>query len=446
MTDLLAIGASGLRAYRASLAVTGDNIANAQTAGYTRRSVRLEEVSVTSRPDFRYRNRDRFDGVDIAATLRAADTWRTGDARAAASADGRAQAISRWTTTAETALPDGDTGSGALLSSMFAAGDALAADPASRVTRSAFLASVDAAAQSIRTNAADLARAATGIADAGKASVEGLNANLAALADLNLAIRHAPPGTTANAELADQRDRLIDAVAAQSDVSVDIAADGRATLMRGGATLVAGKDAATLALSVAADGRLTLTQTFGGATAGFAPTGGALAGLTTAANGVADQRAALDTLAGSLATALNAWHAGGRTPGGAPGAALLDASGGAAALSALLSDPAQVAAADTSGVANGNALALSGTRSASGVEMSWAALVANQAQATSSAKADAARTAARKDTADGARDQVEGVDLDREAADLLRYQQAYEASAKVIQMAKETIDTILRLF
>ena len=43
MTDLLNIGASGLRAYRASLAVTGDNIANAQTAGYARRSLRLSE-------------------------------------------------------------------------------------------------------------------------------------------------------------------------------------------------------------------------------------------------------------------------------------------------------------------------------------------------------------------------------------------------------------------
>jgi flagellar hook-associated protein FlgK len=29
---------------------------------------------------------------------------------------------------------------------------------------------------------------------------------------------------------------------------------------------------------------------------------------------------------------------------------------------------------------------------------------------------------------------------------LIRFQQAYEASARVIQMAKETIDTILRLF
>lgn len=446
MNDLLTIGASGLRAYRASLAVTGDNIANAQTPGYARRSLRLSEVSINSPPDFRYRNRTRFDGVDISATLRATDEWRTGDARLAASSNGRAQANATWMVNTETALADGETGTGAAMAKMFAAGDALAADPLSRAPRSAFLASIDDAAASIRGNAGELARVANGIADGAKSVVDSLNANLAALADLNLAIRRTSAGSTANVELADQRDALIDKIAGQTDMSVVIAEDGSATLTRAGATLVAGGDAATLAVTVALDGRLSFTQTFNAAMSGFSPSGGALGGLTASAATVADRRAALDTLATDLATALNAWHASGRTPTNASGGALLDASGGAMALTALISDSSQVAAADTGGTANGNMLALSTVRSASGVEGQWAALVANQAQTTASARADEARSAARKDVADAARDAVEGVDLDREAADLLRFQQAYEASARVIQMAKETIDTIMRLF
>jgi flagellar hook-associated protein 1 len=442
MNDLLTIGASGLRAYRASLAATGDNIANAQTAGYARRSVRLQEVSITGAPDFRYRNRIRFDGVDTAATVRAADTWRTSDARLAASANGRASTVATWMTATETGLSDGDTGTGANMANIFAAADRLAADPASRAPRSAFLAAIDDAASSIRTNATELSRVATGISDAATSDVASLNANLSALADVNLAIRRAGVSTTAHAELSDERDRLIDGIAAQTDVQVDIAADGSATLTRGAQTLVNAGQAATIAVTIGADGRITYDV----AGAAFAPTGGILGGLQSASNTVADQRSALDTLAISLAAALNAWHASGRTPGNASGAALLDASGGAIALAALQSDPAQVAAADGSGVANGNLLALGTIRTSSGVESQWAALVANQAQTTASAHAAADRTAARKDTADAARDQVEGVDLDREAADLLRFQQAYEASARVIQMAKETIDTILRLF
>ena len=446
MTDLFSIGASGLRAYRASLAVVGDNIANAQTAGYARRSVRLSEVSITGAPDFRYRNRARFDGVDISATVRASDTWRTSDARLASSAHGRSVTGATWMIATETALSDGETGTGASLARMFASGSALAADPLGRAPRSAFLASIDIAAQSIRTNASELAHVATGIAQGAQASVDGINSNLSALANLNLAIRRTSAGSTANAELSDQRDRLIDSIAAQTDVTVAVAADGSATLTRAGQTLVADGDAATLTLSVAANGRLAFTQSFNAATTTFTPGGGAIGGLTISANTVADRRTALDTLATDLATTLNTWHASGRTPANSSGAPLLDAAGGAAALTLLVSDPTQVAAADPAGVANGNALALSGVRTASGVENQWAALVASQAQNTASARADVGRTAARKDTADAARDMVEGVDLDREAADLIRFQQAYDASARIIQMAKETVDTILRLF
>jgi flagellar hook-associated protein 1 len=43
------------------------------------------------------------------------------------------------------------------------------------------------------------------------------------------------------------------------------------------------------------------------------------------------------------------------------------------------------------------------------------------------------------------RDQVSGVSLDKEAADLIRYQQAYQASAKVMQMASQLFDTVLHV-
>ena len=47
------------------------------------------------------------------------------------------------------------------------------------------------------------------------------------------------------------------------------------------------------------------------------------------------------------------------------------------------------------------------------------------------------------DQANASRDQVSGVSLDEEAADLIRYQQAYQASAQIIQMASKLFDSIL---
>jgi flagellar hook-associated protein FlgK len=49
------------------------------------------------------------------------------------------------------------------------------------------------------------------------------------------------------------------------------------------------------------------------------------------------------------------------------------------------------------------------------------------------------------DQAVSSRDQVSGVSLDQEAADLIRFQQAYQASAQIIQMSSKIFDSILAI-
>jgi len=49
------------------------------------------------------------------------------------------------------------------------------------------------------------------------------------------------------------------------------------------------------------------------------------------------------------------------------------------------------------------------------------------------------------DQAVKARDAVSGVSLDKEAADLIRYQQAYQAAAKVLQVANQLFDSVLQI-
>jgi flagellar hook-associated protein 1 FlgK len=49
------------------------------------------------------------------------------------------------------------------------------------------------------------------------------------------------------------------------------------------------------------------------------------------------------------------------------------------------------------------------------------------------------------DQAVAARDQVSGVSLDDEAADLIRYQQAYQAAAKVLQISSQLFDSVLQV-
>ncbi|MDB5701113.1 MAG: flgK [Sphingomonadales bacterium] len=440
-SDLLSIGASGLRAYKTALGAVGDNIANAQTIGYARRSARMTEVASGS-TSIAYRNTDRSDGVEVRAIDRATDQFRIGEARLATSADAKAGAISDWMTVTETALSDGDNGVGAALAQVFAAGDALAADPVARQPRAAFLASMDEAAQAIRTSAGDLQRAASGVGDAGQSSMDRLNSDLATLASVNLAIKTAGPGTATFVELSDQRDGLVDRISARLNVDIVTASEGTTTLSSNGQPLLNGIAHATLSMTIAGDGRLAFVANG----TPLQPTSGALAGLASAANIISDRRSALDGMAQDFATAVNGWQAAGQTAAGAPGTALLSATGGAITLSVLQSDPDTLALAAPGGAASGNALALATVRHDSGVEAQWDDLVNAQAQSTASANTQRAVTSARETTANAARDGVEGVDLDHEAADLLRFQQAYEGSARIIQTAKELLDTILGLF
>ena len=93
----------------------------------------------------------------------------------------------------------------------------------------------------------------------------------------------------------------------------------------------------------------------------------------------------------------------------------------------------------------GNIVALTNGRSASAIETGWVALVTDQAQRVSSAKLLQETTQARSDAASEARDNASGVDLDQEAVDLLRYQQSFDAAARVIQTAREILQTILNI-
>ena len=49
-----------------------------------------------------------------------------------------------------------------------------------------------------------------------------------------------------------------------------------------------------------------------------------------------------------------------------------------------------------------------------------------------------------RDQAEASRESAVGVNLDEEAANLIRFQQAYQAAAQVIQMSQRLFDTLLQ--
>ena len=78
-SDLFAIGSSGLKAARAGLEVTSQNIANAATEGYVRRSVSLAEMAAAG--GYSRLGDLSLSGVRVAGIQRNADVFRQAEMR-----------------------------------------------------------------------------------------------------------------------------------------------------------------------------------------------------------------------------------------------------------------------------------------------------------------------------------------------------------------------------
>lgn len=445
MSDLLSIGTSGIKAYSRALSTISDNIANAQTPGYARRSVQLEEARASGDLVL-YRNNIRPGGVAVAGVARAVDEWLINDSRVASGDASRYSARLEWMAIAEKSLDDGADGVGSNLTAIFTAADQLSAIPGDNTLRAQFLQAVDATAIAFRRTATSLASATAGIGSEAQSAVNQVNSDLVALQRVNDGLLRARDGSTNAATLLDERDRLIDQISAATGVDATFDSHGVVRLQASGPgaeILLDGPLVASLSVVTAVDGRIGYAIAPGTGT--FSPVTGSLAGLADAAGAVADRRATLDALAATVVADLNGRHQAGFDLGGVPGLALLSLGSGAISMTATGLSPGQVAAADAAG-SNGNILAFAGLRGAGGAEAGWAAIVNAHAQAVAASRAQEAASSVRRDGAFDARNAVSEIDLDQEAAELLRFQQAYEAAARTIQVARETMQTIFSIF
>ena len=122
-------------------------------------------------------------------------------------------------------------------------------------------------------------------------------------------------------------------------------------------------------------------------------------------------------------------------------------------LEVKIDDPAKIAAASNGGAAgnNSNMLAMIELRDQSLLKGSTATygevynnLLSDVAVRTQRAQSSAETETALLGSALDRQSSLQGVNLDEEAANLVRYQQAYQAAAQVVAVANEVFDTLLR--
>jgi flagellar hook-associated protein 1 FlgK len=440
--DLFSIGSSGLRSMRAQMGAIADNIANANTQNYNRRTVLLQESSVAASSEPLYVPRASFGGSEIVSVDRANDIYLDAAARQTGTALGYANSRVRWLSDMETALGDDALGVGGTLNTMYGAIDKLAASPSDTALRTNMIYAMDQVVNAFHRSSDGLTTVMQGTFTTAQNDTTLVNDSLTALTRINEDLLRSQPGTANYAQLMDNRDAELTKITQRLNVGISFGPNDDAILTYNGSTILQGNAASSFDTLQNANGTLTFRLN-GVATA--TPADGLLGGAFASATLARQRLDSLDTLAVQFSTDMNAWHAQGLTDANAAGGALFSVGTTAASLATSIGNITQIAAKTSDGRLNGNLLNIGTTRGNSSVEKGWTALIASQASTLSTAQAEQEAAELRDETARSARERVSGVDLDREAADLLRTQQAYQAAAKIIQAAKEIADTILRL-
>lgn len=445
MSDLLAIGASGVRAYQTALSTTSDNIANAGSAGYTRRTTTLTELTATS-GRLSQAGSATGNGVFVTGIGRAADAQRAAAVRSTGADLARTETSITWLTGIESALAGNQLGD--RLTNFFNAAKSVASDPSASTPRAALLESSASVASAFGATARSLGQISADLDSTGEAAATSLESLGAALVKVNKGLGSAQPNSTAQAQLLDQRDALLDQVSALSDISVTTDAAGRVTVNLGNATgpaLVSGQESAAVTYVRAPSGNVSFAVLINGTNSVLAPGGGALAGIIEGGQRIGDARTSLAQIASDFVDGVNAVQAQGRDLDGNPGQPLFAAGASPTDITVALSSTRGIAAASVGGGPrdNSNLGALEALRTSGSFEADAVGLVANNAAVLNQRKTVSEAQSAIRDNAIAARDQLAGVNLDSEAVDLLRFQQAYQASSRVIQVARETFQSIL---
>lgn len=240
----LNIATRALTTNMAALQVIGHNIANVNTAGYSRQTVELQSAGYQSTGGGYFGK-----GVEIATVTRAYNDHLTREARLTASAAATDAARLERLQQLESLFPMGEQGLGTALNDMLNAWSDLVAAPSNSTARVVVLSRGDTLAARLRDTAGqiDLLRSSTQ-QQVGE-QVGAINRLAQDLATVNRKIIESAGGAHTPNDLFDQRDQLLRDLSQYVQVSVVPGEGGAANVfVAGSQPLVLGTQAAKLAI------------------------------------------------------------------------------------------------------------------------------------------------------------------------------------------------------
>jgi len=449
----LSVALSALSVSQQEMETTSNNVANANTPGYSR------EVPVTSAGDpVEIGSLSVGTGVVLQKIESLRDPMLQIQINQTTQQNSSLNASLTQLQQIQTQFASASSGIGADISNFFKSLQQLSPDPSSSPLRQGVLTAADTLATDFNTTARNL-QVQRGNVDQNVAlavsQVNGLTSQIAGVDQQisNLQSINQNPGA-----LVDKRNTLIYQLSGLIDVQVIPTDQGITLTTSNGTTLVSGARSFGLTTQISSGVEHIIASTRDITTS---LAGGSLAGLIQ----IRDQTipsigASLDQLAADLATNVNAANAKGwdlsdpSQPGGdifqAPPA---DGVGAAATLTVSLTDPLLLAASsDGSTGSDGNLAnlaavadsALSTQQAQTPIDF-YSNLVSQVGSDTSNTSADAESSGLILQQLQDQNGSVSGVSLNEEAGNLVQYQTAYQAAARVVSTVSALLNDAVNL-
>jgi flagellar hook-associated protein 1 len=425
-----------LMAQQGAMDVTSSNIANANTPGYSRQVPVFEEARPSFEGNLTYGN-----GVHLVKFQSVRDELLNLRIQEETSQKNSADAQTNATQQIQLLFAATGQDIGSQISAFFTSMSQLSADPANLSLRTGVITAGQNLATSFHTTVSNLVQIQTGLDGSVPQSVGKINQITGQIAKLNTDLVSLQAGGQDGGTVKDQQTELIRQLSEITGISVIQTERGISITTANGTALVVGSQAFTLQSSVGTDGFRHVLANGQDITSSLTDgsLGGTLAVRDQVVPGIMGQ---LDTMASDFSNTFNALHQQGTDLNGNPGSTFFTSpsglAGAAAGLNVAITDPAAIAASsDGSAGSNGNLsqlLALESSPLPSGQtpNNAYSTIVFKVGTLASNAQSDSDASATSLQQLSDQRSALSGVSINEESVNLIRYQQAFEAAARVI--------------
>ena len=446
----LSIATEALQAQEAAISVTSNNIANANTVGYTR-----ETVVLTESASYQDGMTTLGGGVTLQGFSSVRDQLLDLRIQQQTSQQSSADAQTASLNQVQSLFSSSGNDLGTDLSSFFSSVSALTANADDTATRQAVLSAGQNVAEEFNTLSSGLTSEQTSLDQQVGSDVDQINHLSSQIASLNTQLGQASAQGQNTGPLQDQV--AADELSLSKLTSISVThTEGTDTITTGNGTpLVLGNQSFALKTTAGSNGLQQVLDSSGNNITSTL-TGGDLGGtIQTRDSLISGLLTQLDTLANQFATSVNSAQSSGYNQNGTSGAALFSVpstvTGSAAAITLAASDPSAIAASsESSGDGNGNVQNLSAvatTKLPSGLTPtnSYASLVYNVGTLTSNASNESSAIGVSLTQLNQQQSSTSGVSIDEESANLIQYQQAYQAAARVISTLSTLFNTTISM-